>query len=301
MALFDRLPIECTFQLKYGRLRLHHQYKQPFLTPRRPWQRVPTPDSKNRLIIFGRYPCVGRVKTRLIPALGPAGAAALQKRLAERTMASARHLADRIDVRIVFCHDGGSRQRIERWLGLKHIGYQPQIAGDIGQRMRYAMQTAFCRGARRVVLVGTDIPGLTTPILEQAFTALHEKDLVLGPSTDGGYWLVGMTRPANIFGGIVWSRPDVLENTLTLARRKGMTPYLLDPLNDLDTPEDLERELGRSMLALATAAASGRCWPRLEPLHTLLVRTIIAIGFPTGIGSERLARLYRLLMRTTHS
>jgi rSAM/selenodomain-associated transferase 1 len=210
-------------------------------------------------------------------------------------------LADRIDVRIVFCHDGGSRQHIERWLGLKHIGHEPQIAGDIGQRMRYAMQTAFSRGARRVVLVGTDIPGLTTPILEQAFTALHEKDLVLGPSSDGGYWLIGMKKPANLFDGMVWSRPDVLEKTLTLAKQKGMTPFLLDPLNDLDTPDDLGRELSRGMLALATAATSGRRWQCLGPLRTLLVRAVIAIGFPAGIVSERLAWLYRSLMRRKHS
>jgi rSAM/selenodomain-associated transferase 2 len=121
---------------------------------------------------------------------------------------------------------------------------RPQATGDLGRRMHLAMQCAFDGGARRVVLVGTDIPGLTAAILEQAFAALDEKDLVIGPSIDGGYWLVGMTRPENIFDGITWSRPDVLENTLTLARRKGMTPGLLDPLNDLDTPGDLAREMG---------------------------------------------------------
>jgi hypothetical protein len=94
------------------------------------------------------------------------------------------------------------------------------------------------------VLVGTDIPGLTSAVLEQAFSALHERDLVFGPSTDGGYWLVGMTRPENIFDGIVWSRPDVLEKSLALARQKGMTSHMLAPLNDLDTPDDLARESG---------------------------------------------------------
>jgi hypothetical protein len=108
--------------------------------------------------------------------------------------------------------------------------------------MHRAMQRAFDSGARRVVLVGTDIPGLTTVVLAQAFSALNKKDLVLGPSIDGGYWLVGMTRPGNIFEGIVWSQPDVLEKTLALARQKRMTSQMLAPLNDLDTPEDLARE-----------------------------------------------------------
>jgi len=196
------------------------------------------------LIVFGRYPRVGKTKTRLIPALGPVGAAALQKRLAEKTVATARQTAIRIGARLVFCHDGGRGQQLRQWLGGRPIHFRPQATGDLGRRMHLAMQCAFDGGARRVVLVGTDIPGLTAAILEQAFAALDEKDLVIGPSIDGGYWLVGMTRPENIFDGIRWSRPDVLENTLTLARRKGMTPCLLDPLNDLDTPGDLAREMG---------------------------------------------------------
>jgi rSAM/selenodomain-associated transferase 1 len=205
---------------------------------------VSNPADSAHLIVFGRYPRVGKTKTRLIPALGPVGAAALQKRLAEKTVATARQTAIRIGARLVFCHDGGREQQLRQWLGGRPIHFRPQATGDLGRRMHLAMQCAFDGGARRVVLVGTDIPGLTAAILEQAFTALDEKDLVLGPSIDGGYWLVGMTRPENIFDGIRWSRPDVLENTLTLARRKGMTPGLLDPLNDLDTPGDLAREMG---------------------------------------------------------
>ena len=202
------------------------------------------PAESAHLIVFGRYPRVGMTKTRLIPALGPAGAAALQKRLAEKTVATARQAAMRIGARLVFCHDGGNAQQLCQWLGDRPIRYLVQAAGDLGRRMHLAMQRAFDVGARRVVLVGTDIPGLTTEMLEEAFSALHEKDLVFGPSIDGGYWLVGMTKPENIFAGIVWSRPDVLEKALALARKKGMTSHLLAPLNDLDTPDDLAREWG---------------------------------------------------------
>ena len=196
------------------------------------------------LIVFGRYPRVGTTKTRLIPALGPAGAAALQKRLAEKTVATARQAAMRIGARLVFCHDGGNEKQLYQWLGGRPIRYVAQACGDLGRRMHLAMQRAFDGNARRVVLVGTDIPGLTTEMLEQAFSALHEKDLVFGPSIDGGYWLVGTTKPVNIFDGIIWSRPDVLEKSLALARKKGMTSHLLAPLNDLDTPDDLAREKG---------------------------------------------------------
>ncbi len=202
------------------------------------------PAAFSHLIVFGRYPRVGKTKTRLIPALGPAGAAALQKRLTETTVATARQAAIQVNARLVYCHDGGTKKQLRGWLGGRPIRYVAQAAGDLGRRMHLAMQRAFDLGARRVVLVGTDIPGLTAEIIEQAFCALHERDLVFGPSVDGGYWLVGMTKPENIFDGIVWSRPDVLEKSLALARSQGMRPHMLAPLNDLDTPDDLAREKG---------------------------------------------------------
>ena len=199
--------------------------------------------NRSHLIVFGRYPIPGKTKTRLIPKLGHAGAASLQRRLTERTVATSRHCAHRTGARLVFCHDGGDEKKLRQWLGGRHIHYVPQATGDLGGRMHVAMKSAFDGGARKVVLVGTDIPGITATILEQAFDALGNHDLVMGPSTDGGYWLVGMRRPANIFAGIAWSTPDVREQTLALARQKGMKPYLLDRLADLDIPEDLIREM----------------------------------------------------------
>lgn len=197
------------------------------------------------LIVFGRYPRPGKTKTRLIPALGPAGAASLQRRLTEHTIDRARRCAGLTGARVMFCHDGGNLQKLNRWLGGRNITPVPQVAGDLGERMFTAITTAFDQGAGQVVVVGTDIPGLTSEIMCDALDRLKEYDLVLGPSNDGGYWLIGMTSPANFFDGIVWSRPDVLENTLALARQKGVTTCLLAPLNDLDTPDDLAREMGR--------------------------------------------------------
>jgi uncharacterized protein len=205
---------------------------------------LPNPTDHDQLIIFGRYPTVGRTKTRLIPALGPAGAAALQKQLTEKTVATARQRLPRRGVRLVLCHEGGDAVRFQRWLGKGKLDFRPQGSGDIGRRMFLAIQKAYHQGAGRIVLIGTDIPGISTDILDQAFAALKDHDLVLGPSTDGGYWLVGMTRPENIFAGIVWSRADVLEKTLVLARQKKLRLCLLDSLTDLDTPADLDRTPG---------------------------------------------------------
>jgi hypothetical protein len=194
----------------------------------------------NHLLVFGRYPRPGKTKTRLIPALGPAGAADLQRRLAEETVAAAKNCARRIGGQLAFYHDGGSRGQMERWLGKDDIAYDPQPAGDLGLRMYRAFETAFDRGGRRVVLVGTDVPKINGKTIQQAFDQLRQDDLVLGPSTDGGYWLVGMTRPVNIFSDIRWSTPTVLDETLVLARRMGLAAGLLEPLRDLDEPADLD-------------------------------------------------------------
>ena len=196
------------------------------------------------LIVFGRYPVAGRTKTRLIPALGPVGAAALQKHLTEKTVTTACRSLPRRGARLVMCHEGGDGHRFERWLGKGRLEYTPQSTGDLGQRMHAAIKKAHHGGAKRIVLIGTDIPGITGKILDQAFRLLNDHDLVLGPSTDGGYWLVGMNRPENIFENIAWSRADVLANTLTAAKRKGLRAAILDPLTDLDTPEDLYQTPG---------------------------------------------------------
>ncbi len=196
-------------------------------------------ESAERLIVFGRYPEPGRTKTRLVTALGALGAADLQRRLTENTVRAARTLARRRRMRVEFRFSGGSPRQVRRWLG-PNLEVAQQAAGDLGRRMESAVREALGAGAARVVLVGTDVPGLTPDHLREAFEALSGNDLVLGPSTDGGYWLVGMKRPAGIFGDIPWGTGEVLERTLALARAQGATVHCLAPQSDLDTPADLK-------------------------------------------------------------
>jgi rSAM/selenodomain-associated transferase 2/rSAM/selenodomain-associated transferase 1 len=195
---------------------------------------------RDRLIVFGRYPVPGRTKTRLIPSLGPAGAADLQRRLTERTLATVLAVATRRGIAVEVCFEGSDERRMRRWLGSKVV-FSKQRPGDLGERMRAAFLGAFQAGGRRVVLLGTDVPGLTTDHLGQAFDALNDHDLVLGPSTDGGYWLIGLNRPAEVFQGIDWGKETVLEQTIALATGKGLEIKKLDPLMDIDTLDDLKR------------------------------------------------------------
>lgn len=194
--------------------------------------------SRDRLIIFGRYPVPGKTKTRLIPALGPAGAANLHRELTEKTFFTATTFTTRHKATIQCCFEGGTPQKMHRWLGsIPKLSFQHE--GDLGQRMRFALFEALNEGSKRVILLGTDIPGLNAEILAKAFAALQEHDIVLGPSRDGGYWLIGLKQPIDLFQNIDWSTPRVLEQTLAQARQIGLTVCLLEFLSDVDTPEDL--------------------------------------------------------------
>ena len=196
--------------------------------------------SRDRVIIFGRYPVPGLTKTRLIPVLGPVDAANLQRHLTEQTFLTAKEFATRHKITMECCFEGGTPQKVRRWLGPIPI-LSFQHAGDLGRRMRFAMFDALNNGSKRVVLLGTDILGVNAEILEQAFAALLKHDIVLGPSTDGGYWLMGLKRPIDLFQDIDWSTPRVLEQTLTQARQMGLTFHILKFLSDVDTPEDYRR------------------------------------------------------------
>jgi rSAM/selenodomain-associated transferase 2/rSAM/selenodomain-associated transferase 1 len=193
---------------------------------------------RGRLILFGRYPVPGRTKTRLIPALGPVGAADLQRRLTQKSLNTIlqTHLpASSVE----FCYTGGTSHQVRRWLGRRGIGISRQTGEDLGSRMANALGAAFRRGYRPVVLVGTDIPSMTAGHIQNAFQALRRHDIVLGPSRDGGYWLIGMGRPLDLFRDIPWGGADVLARTLAQAAGQGLTVHQLEPLNDIDTETDL--------------------------------------------------------------
>jgi rSAM/selenodomain-associated transferase 2 len=107
--------------------------------------------------------------------------------------------------------------------------------------MQAAFQDAFRKGFRKVLLFGTDIPDLSALHLTEALDALESKDVVLGPSTDGGYWLMGLKRDADLFQGIPWGTEGVLRDTLGAARQRGLSACLLSPLRDIDRVEDLRK------------------------------------------------------------
>lgn len=193
----------------------------------------------NNLIIFTRYPEPGKTKTRLIPLLGENGAALLHFEMIKYSLLQVQKLRQTMAVELEIHFAGGSEQLMQNCLG-KGITYRQQQGQDLGERMRRAFQTCFAANMRSVVLIGTDCPDINQTILEEAFMALQDHDLVLGPATDGGYYLIGLNYLVpELFKGVPWGSSQVLEQTKTIAQAMGLKVSYLKYLSDIDRPEDL--------------------------------------------------------------
>ena len=203
-----------------------------------------------RLVVFTRYPEPGNTKTRLIPALGPTGAAELQRRMTTKVLSAVRqltqqHHAARLEVR----YEGGDEISMRMAFGDGCV-YAPQGDGHLGERMLRAFESAFAEGAGLVVLIGSDCPAITSDILTDAFRRLESHDLVLGPAADGGYYLIGLRDPvANLFpANMPWGEAGVRERTLRIADGLGLAVALLPELSDVDRPDDLVALRGSDLL-----------------------------------------------------
>ncbi|MBX3274385.1 MAG: TIGR04282 family arsenosugar biosynthesis glycosyltransferase [Sandaracinaceae bacterium] len=191
------------------------------------------------LLVFGRAPRPGTTKTRLIGALGAAGAAQL----------SAAFLAD------VLATSARVAPAVELWCPPEDVeemeGARPQRGDDLGARMTHALADALSR-APAALLIGSDVPTLPASHLAAALDALARHDVVLGPSADGGFYLIGARGEVPDLGGpIRWSSRHALDDVR--ARLRGLRVGLARPWYDVDTEEDLR--LLRAHLALDPRAA----------------------------------------------
>lgn len=191
------------------------------------------------VVLFTRLPKPGRAKTRLIPALGADGAAALQRQMTRLAVARAwTFCAAAPGRRLVVAFDGGSECEMRAWLG--PLTYVSQGEGDLGARMQRAADGEFRRGARAVMIIGADCPRLGNHCLESAAQALENSDLVFGPASDGGYYLAGLGRMIDaIFTDVPWGTGEVLHRSVHRALQAGIEPTLLPVLPDVDELEDL--------------------------------------------------------------
>lgn len=194
------------------------------------------PKTKKLLCIFSRYPAPGVCKTRLIPELGARGAARLQQYMTEHIL----HVGQKVACDVLLCLRGGTPAEVSGWLGAGVL-YRYQQGGGLGQRMVHQLKASFADGYQQVVLIGADCPAIDQPLLDQAFLALDSHDLVLGPSLDGGYYLIGMKQLSpELFSDIDWGTGKVAQQTMAAAELLGFSVLTLPVLGDVDCGDDLQ-------------------------------------------------------------
>jgi len=193
-------------------------------------------DMRNVLLIFIKNPEAGNVKTRLAKSIGALEALQVYEKLLAKTFAAAGKSTVRRQVwysSFIDNEDDVSTETFEKYL---------QTGSDLGERMKSAFRQAFEEGADNVVIIGSDCPDLDETILEVAFDKLETCDLVIGPSEDGGYYLLGMNRFYEaLFRDVEWSTESVLTSTIDNATTIGLSISRLPVLNDIDTLEDLRK------------------------------------------------------------
>ncbi|UCE34605.1 MAG: TIGR04282 family arsenosugar biosynthesis glycosyltransferase [Deltaproteobacteria bacterium] len=195
---------------------------------------------KDRCILFFvRNPERGEVKTRLAATLGHNVARDLY-RCFILDMLSA---LESTDFPITICYY--PKDALDDVKGIVGDGYafQPQYGEDLGERMKNGMTDSFAQGFDPVIVIGSDIPDLPVAFIQESFAALQTYDTVIGPALDGGYYLIGFKQESFLpeaFRGIEWGTNTVLTRTLGILRDHQRTAYLLPPLQDIDTLEDLK-------------------------------------------------------------
>lgn len=188
------------------------------------------------LIVFIKNPVDGEVKTRLGASIGSTNALQVYKKLLDHT----QEVAEQVDCDRQVWYSSMIDRR-DSWNG-EQFDKKLQKGDDLGERMSAAFREAFEAGYENAVIIGSDCADLTPGHIEKAFTVLDENDAVIGPSKDGGYYLLGLNNfREELFRDIVWSTPEVFEKTAEIFSRNGMKFKTLDTLNDIDTIEDLKQ------------------------------------------------------------
>jgi uncharacterized protein len=186
------------------------------------------------LLVFVKNPILGEVKTRLAQTVGEVKALSIYEQLLTLTCDVARSV-----VAQRFVYYSSFINNNDQWHA-DLFNKKNQVNGDLGLRMKMAFADAFALGHSKVVLIGSDCYHLTQEIIDKAYNALQENEVVIGPAFDGGYYLIGMNRPIlELFDDITWSSERVLTQTKVKLTQFKVSYTLLEQLNDIDEFCDL--------------------------------------------------------------
>ena len=194
--------------------------------------------SKDLLMILAKVPEMGKVKTRLAETIGQEDALKVYLKLLQHT----HEVASKVDAHVIvyFTESPSDFDMLDYYKFDKDV----QRGSDLGERMSFCFRNAFDKGYERVVIIGSDCYELNGTILNSAFASLTEKDFVIGPASDGGYYLLGMTMMnEQFFLNKTWSSEDVFLDTILDMKNTGREYEILETLNDVDREKDLDDEL----------------------------------------------------------
>lgn len=198
------------------------------------------PSAATHLGVFAKYWRSGRVKTRLAKSIGEELARDIYLKFIKCLLERLRHAGT--NRTLVFTPTESESAFSE--LVPAEWQLEPQTAGELGQRMK-AFFSASTLHFGKTALIGSDMPDLRAELVDTAFKHLDEVDLVLGPATDGGYYLIAMREPLNVFDNIDWSTDRVLDQTIAQIEQQGIRYRLMPKFRDVDELEDFEHLLSR--------------------------------------------------------
>jgi rSAM/selenodomain-associated transferase 1 len=185
--------------------------------------------------MFAKWPVPGQVKSRLAAATSAAWAA----RVAQAFLLDLVERYAQLKTRRVLVYSPEESRSQFAAVVQDRFELLPQSSGDLGERLTMFLRDRFAEGMRAIVLIGTDSPTLPVIFVQQAFDRLHDADIVLGPASDGGYYLIGCRRfVPELFAGISWGSERVLWETCQRVQQCGLRLALLPPWYDVDTHMD---------------------------------------------------------------
>src|SRR5258707_1513422 len=194
------------------------------------------------LVVMARYPKAGKTKTRLARAIGEAEAADLYRNF---LIDLAQRFAD-TEYKLLWTYTPAEVDYIAFLASLapslvRYMECFPQQGDSLGARLLYAFQWTYERRFQRTIVIGSDSPHISREIIADAQKALDDADIVLGPADDGGYYLIAMRQPYDVFSGIPMSTSVVTRMTMEMAHHQGLTVQLIEQLFDVDELPDLVR------------------------------------------------------------
>ncbi|RME89157.1 MAG: glycosyltransferase [Planctomycetota bacterium] len=196
--------------------------------------------NKSILCVFVKYPEPGKVKTRLGEQIGMKNAAKAYQGMVEYFVHSLK--VERLPFILYFtpvCREDD----FQKWLG-RDLNYLPQVGDNLGQKLVYGFQRLYQKGFSRVMAIGSDTPTLPMDYLQWGLDFLGKSPMVIGPTLDGGYYLIGFQNASFtpvVFSNIPWSTREVFSNTLEKCRKLGIFPEILPYWRDVDYADEWER------------------------------------------------------------